>query len=100
MGSYKEDCRRAVERGEPIPERPQTSFIGNQIGNILKNTIDSVTNMTTDATMDNNNDKDNFNSSNQNNKDPGNGKNGRNTVDDFGNIWKMAAAGLKAAQAA
>jgi len=98
--SYKEDCRRAMERGEPTPERPQTSFIGNQIGNIFKNTIDSVTNMASDATNDNKNDRDSFNTSNQNNKDPSNGKNERDNVDEIGGLWKMAAAGFKAAQAA
>lgn len=98
--NYKEDCRRAVERGEPMPERPQTSFIGNKIGNILKNSVDSVTNMASDGTNDNKNDRGSFYSSNQNNKDPSDGKNERDSSDDIGGLWKMAAAAFKAAEAA
>ena len=99
--NYKEDCRRAVERGEPIPERPQTSFIGNKIGDILKTTMDSVSGMGTDASMDNNDGRKNFYGSNHNNNmDQSNAKDERDNVNGFGTIWKMAAAGLKAAQAA
>ena len=41
--SYKEECRRAVERGEPVPEPPKASFIGKQIGDALENSMNSVT---------------------------------------------------------
>ena len=95
--NYKEECRRAVERGEPMPERPQTSSIGNQIGNFVKNTIDSVTGMATDTKIDDKNDSGSFNNSNPNNKGA---KSERDSANDFGKMWKMAAAGLKAAQQA
>jgi len=39
--SYKEDCRRALERGEPIPDPPKTSFLGSQLGDVLKHTFGS-----------------------------------------------------------
>lgn len=47
---HKEDCRRAVERGESIPERPQELSIRNRIGSILKNTMGSFNNMDTGTT--------------------------------------------------
>jgi curved DNA-binding protein CbpA len=37
--AYKEDCRRAVERGEPMPDPPQT-------GNFLQKIFDTVLNAT------------------------------------------------------
>jgi len=98
--NYKEDCRRAVERGESIPEPPQTSFVGSQVGGILKNAMNSVTNMATGAAMGNNNSDDNFNNPNQNNGDPSNGQRQGGNANTFGNMWRMAAAGVKGAQAA
>merc|ERR1711935_650396 len=59
--TYKEECRRAVERGEPIPEPPRTSFIGSKIGDILKDSMGSVSNMATGDAMGNNNANDNNN---------------------------------------
>lgn len=97
--NYKEECRRAVERGEPLPERPRTSFIGNKIGDILKNTMSSVSDMGTDANTGNNDERNDFYGSN-NNQGANNSKNERDNVDGFGTMWKMAAAGLRAAQAA
>ena len=103
--SYKEDCRRAVERGEPIPDPPQTSFIGSQIGDVFKNTMNNVTNMATGATMGNNNSNNNSNSNNfdtpnQNNRGTSNEQNEGGGVNKFQNMWRMAAAGVKAAQSA
>ena len=107
--TYKEECRRAVERGEPIPEPPRTSFIGSKIGDILKDSMDSVSNMATGGAMGNNNANDNSNSnsnSNFNNPDPnnksdsGNGQREGGNKNTIHNMWKMAAAGVKAAQTA
>lgn len=97
---YKEDCRRAVERGEPMPEKPKTSFIGNKIGDILKNTVGSIADMGTDEKTNNNGDRNNFHTSNRKNDYPNNANRESENVDDFGSIWKMAAAGFRAAQAA
>jgi len=86
--TYKEDCRRAVERGEPMPEPPKRSFIGNQIGDVLKSTMNSVTNMATGDTTGNDSSNDNMNNPNRrSNRDPN-------------NLWGKAAATFKAAQAA
>jgi curved DNA-binding protein CbpA len=94
--SYKEDCRRAVERGEPIPEPPQTSFIGSQIGDVLKNTMSSAKNMATGATnMGSDNSNDNFNNPNQNNGNTSNGQREGGSGQKF-DLWKMAAAGFTA----
>mmetsp|Transcript_12215 Transcript_12215/g.30886 ORF Transcript_12215/g.30886 Transcript_12215/m.30886 type:complete len:302 (+) Transcript_12215:150-1055(+) len=103
--SYKEECRRAVERGEPIPEPPETSFIGSKIGDVLKNSMNSVTNMATGGTMGNNNnnnvnDNNNFDNPGQNSTESGGEQREGRNVNAFGNMWKMAAAGVKAAQAA
>lgn len=94
--SYKADCRRAVERGEPIPDPPRTSRIGSQIGDALKDTMNSITG----AAMGNNNDNDNFKNQKQNNGDPSNGQREGGSANKFGNMWRMAAAGVKATQAA
>merc|ERR1712194_898087 len=40
--SYKEDCRIAVERGQPLPEPPETSFFGKQLGDAFKTTMSSM----------------------------------------------------------
>lgn len=101
---YKEDCRKAVERGEPIPDPPQTSFIGAKIGDALKQTINSVANaaVCTGGTMGDNNTSSNNNSNeqNRNNRDQSNGRHEEGSVNKFENMWRMAAAGVKAAQAA
>ena len=101
--NYKEDCREAVERGEPIPDPPQTSFIGAKIGDALKETINSVANaaMGTGDTMGDNNNNNNSNEQNRNNRDQSNGRHEGGSVNKFENMWRMAAAGVKkAAQAA
>merc|ERR1712183_591506 len=45
---YKKECQRALERGQPMPPPPKTSFldlVGQQIGDILKQkTMDDTTN--------------------------------------------------------
>ena len=100
--SYKEDCRRAVECGEPMPDPPRTSFIGSQIGDVFKSTINSVKNAATEATMGNNN---NYNDNNlktpkQNSSGTDNGQHEGGATNKFGDMWRMAAAGVKAAKAA
>ncbi|MGK3744763.1 MAG: curved DNA-binding protein CbpA [Bacillariaceae sp.] len=83
--SYKEDCRIARERGEKLPDPPKTSFIGNQIGDMFKNTMSSATNGNVGSSGGTSNTaNDDVNTPNENNK--------------FGNMWKMAAAGVKAAK--
>ena len=81
--SYKEDCRIARERGEKLPDPPKTSFIGNQIGDMFKNTMNPTTNNVGSGGTSNTA-NDDVNTPKENNK--------------FGNIWKMAAAGVKAAK--
>jgi len=95
---YKEDCRRAVERGEPIPEPPQTSFIGGQIGDVLKKTFNAVTSAATGEKEDNDDTNDSFRNPKQNNMNQNDGEHEKNRTSSF--MWKMAAAGVKAAQAA
>jgi curved DNA-binding protein CbpA len=81
--SYKEDCRIARERGEKLPDPPKTSFIGNQIGDMFKNTMSSATNNVGSGGTSNTA-NDDVNTPKENSK--------------FGNMWKMAAAGVKAAK--
>ncbi len=96
--NYKQECRRAVERGEPMPEPPKTSFIGNKIGDILKEGVNIVTG---DGMGNSNiNHNNNRNSYDQNQRDSFNGQQGGGNVNPVQNLWKMAAAGVKAAQAA
>merc|ERR1712224_830430 len=40
--SHKEECRKALERGEPMPEAPETSSVGEQLGNVFKSAVNSV----------------------------------------------------------
>lgn len=83
--SYKEDCRRAMERGEPAPPPPKTSGLGSQIGGAIKSTLDSFT-----VSVSNDN----------NDKDRGQNSDVQNSFNASGNLWEMAAKGLKAAQRA
>lgn len=73
--AYKEECRRAVERGEPVPDPPRTSGLGD----VFQRTVDSVKNATQNSNADRNN-------SNQRGKG-------------LGNMWRMAAEGVRAAAA-
>merc|ERR1712025_638362 len=95
---YKEDCRRAVERGEPMPEPPQTSFIGGQIGDVLKKTLNAVTSAATGEKEGNDDNNDCFRNPKQNNMNQNDGQHERSSTSSF--MWKMAAAGVKAAQKA
>lgn len=95
---YKEDCRRAVERGEPMPEPPQTSFIGGQIGDVLKKTLNAVTSAATGEKGSNDDNDDCFRNPKQNNMNQNDGQHERSSTSSF--MWKMAAAGVKAAQQA
>jgi len=90
--NYKEECRRAVERGESVPEPPKTSFIGSKIGDAIKSTINTIT-------TDDSNSTDSFKNSNQNNSDSSNSPHEQSSGSTFENMWRMAAAGVKAAQA-
>lgn len=94
--SYKEDCRRAIERGEPVPEPPKPAFMGKKIGDVLKSTINSATKFATaeDTTNQNNNNSGTDTSSN------GQREQGATPANKYSNLWKMASAGIKAAQAA
>lgn len=104
--TYKEECRRALERGEPIPDPPQTSFIGNKIGDVLKNTVNSVTNFATEVTSQNK--SNNFDSMNHTNSDNGYGhgngfrrEQSEGTGDNkFRNMWQRAAAGVRSGKSA
>ncbi len=103
--SYKQECKRAVERGEPIPEPPETSFIGTKIGDVLKSSMRSVTNLAKEGPMGNGNttsgtNNDNNTNAGQNNAQSNNGQRQGGNVHAFENMWRMAAAGVKAAQAA
>merc|ERR1712241_670248 len=40
---YKKDCERCLERGQPIPPPPKSSFVGDHIGDILWKTMDECT---------------------------------------------------------
>jgi len=67
--------------------------------------MNNVTNMATGATMGNNNSNSNSNSNNfdtpnQNNRGTSNEQNEGGGVNKFQNMWRMAAAGVKAAQSA
>lgn len=97
--SYREECRRAVERGEPPPEPPKASFIGKQIGEALKNTMSSVSNFASEAADQNNSNRHstNFDGTNQNNDSE---RREGSKKSKAANLWRMAAAGVKAAQAA
>mmetsp|Transcript_3925 Transcript_3925/g.6179 ORF Transcript_3925/g.6179 Transcript_3925/m.6179 type:complete len:276 (+) Transcript_3925:88-915(+) len=75
--AYREACRRAVERGEPMPDAPQSN-------NILQKTFDTVINATQSAVGNNNH-------SNGHRND---GTDGQNR---FSGMWKKAAEGVKAA---
>ena len=100
--NYKQECRRAVERGQPVPEPPKTSFIGNKIGDILKEGMNSVSNIATGGGMGNGNTNhnSNANSNDQNHRNSSNGQREGENVHPVENLWRMAAAGVKAAQAA
>ena len=99
--SYEKECRIAMERGQPVPEPPRSSFAGKQIKDLLKSTMNSVGNMAAGA--DNNPDAPNQSSGptnfNRNNKSAGQ-QEPASANDAIGNIWRMAAAGVKAAKAA
>mmetsp|Transcript_8789 Transcript_8789/g.16970 ORF Transcript_8789/g.16970 Transcript_8789/m.16970 type:complete len:555 (-) Transcript_8789:65-1729(-) len=91
--SYKEDCRRAMERGEPVPDPPKPAFMGKKIGDVLKSTINAATNFATaeNTTNQNNSGTDSTNGQREGASEPAN---------KYSNLWKMASAGIKAAQAA
>jgi len=40
---YKKDCERCLERGQPIPPPPKSSFVGDHIGDIFWKTMDECT---------------------------------------------------------
>lgn len=96
--NYKQECRRAVERGEPMPEPPKTSFIGNKIGDILKGSINNA--MGGETGNSNINHNNNRNSYDQKQRDSFDGQREGGNVNPVQNLWRMAAAGVKAAQAA
>merc|ERR1711971_1531369 len=54
--SYKEECQRALERGEPMPPRPKTSF---KMGKILKKTMDSASSSSSSRSNTTNNNEQN-----------------------------------------
>jgi hypothetical protein len=87
--AYREECRRAVERGEPIPNPPVST---NQFGEFLHKTIDTVKNVTQCAMG---------NDANQCNSACSSSRNNPNDEDirsnGLCNLWKMAAEGVKAA---
>jgi curved DNA-binding protein CbpA len=75
--AYKEECRRAVERGESAPARPRSGGLGN----LFKQTVENV-----------------LNAAHNNNTNRGNSPNQRGSgLDD---VWRMAAEGVRAATAA
>jgi hypothetical protein len=70
--AYKEDCRRAVERGDPTPDAPPSSTWEE----VLQKTMDAVK-VVTSTTTQNNNEHDTRNS--------------------IGDLWNKARAGVQAA---
>lgn len=87
---YKEACRRAVERGEPIPDPPEKS----QWDVILEKTVETVKGVANTAMNGQGNNNNNSTSSNNNTNRSDTG------ADRVGNLWQKAAAGVKMAQAA
>jgi len=111
---YKEACRRAVERGDPMPDPPAKS----QWDDILEKTMGVVKGVASAAMEGNNGNNGNNNNNNNNNKNINDNNNngsstaggdtsrsqqqGNNTNGDgdggaglAGNLWKAAAAGVK-----
>jgi len=87
---YKKECRIARSNGQSMPKPPTTSFIGSQIGDVLKNTLESVANAASGTTENVGNNNNNSNHSNTTTTESNR----------FDSMWKMAAAGVKAANAA
>lgn len=76
--AYKEECRRAVERGESVPNRPRSGGLGK----FFKQTVENV-----------------LNGAQNNNNHPGADSNQSGAVG-LDDVWRMAAEGLRAAAAA
>lgn len=76
--AYKEECRRAIARGEPIPDPPRKT----NLGDVVQRTLDSIKTVTQNAMGDNS---------------PENRRDGASHNNPIGDIWKMAAEGVKAA---
>ena len=87
---YKEACRRAVERGEPIPDPPEKS----QWDVILEKTVETVKGVANTAMNGQGNNNNNSTSSNNNTN------RSDTSADRVGNLWQKAAAGVRMAQAA
>jgi curved DNA-binding protein CbpA len=78
---YKEECQRAVERGQPMPEKPR-----NQWEEKLKESWSSVKKQTQQAGNDG-----------QQQQQQQQSRSGGGTNINMGDLWRQAAAGVKAA---
>lgn len=86
---YKEECKRAVARGEPMPDPPARS----QWDDILEKTIQAVKGVASSA-MNKDGDGDTNGQSGNNSKSSQSGNNSGPSL--AGNLWKTAAAMAKA----
>lgn len=97
--SYKEDCRRALERGDPVPDPPRTSFLGSQLGGVLKNTFGASNSHASNNDSNWNNIPNNHTNGNGNASRNGQHQHQQQREGGSGqgpDLWGMAAAALAA----
>jgi curved DNA-binding protein CbpA len=89
---YKEDCQRAVERGQPIPEKPR-----NKWEEKLKESWSSAKNQVNTQQQKQQQQARNSNSNSTSRDEQQQSRSSGETKINMGDLWRQAAAGVKAA---
>merc|ERR1712241_1468982 len=98
---YKKDCEQCLERGQPMPSPPKSSFIGDHIGDIFWKTMDECTSSKGSSSSSRSSDYNNVNQQERSHPEFDSSSSNKRydfkeNMHKFG--WKLAAKSVKALQ--